>query len=176
MTWDTAKKAIDYGLAHSGKDFAVTFYGGEPLLRFDLLRQCVEYVKATAKEVNLSYSMTTNLVLMTPEIAGYLASVEGFSVVCSIDGPKEIHDANRLAINGNGSFDQAVRGLRYLVDAFGERAEDLISLSMVVASTGNQELDRIQDFIDSLGWLPPRVSKLVSHVSVSQQEREEQLH
>lgn len=168
MTWDIAKKAIDYGVKHSGKELSVTFYGGEPLLQFELLQKCVEYTKEVAGNKLTSHSMTTNMVLMTKEIAEYLASVERFSVVCSLDGPKEVHDENRLTVDGRGSFEKAIRGLRYLVDAYGDRAATYLSLSMVMTLPANEEkLKKIQDFFESLDWLPSKMVKNISYVSSS---------
>lgn len=175
MTWETAKAAIDYSMKHSDKKLAVTFYGGEPLIKFDLLKQCVEYVKSVKGDKQISHSMTTNLVFMTREIAEYLASVDMFTVLCSLDGPKEIHDENRLTIDGKGSFDKAIQGLKYLVDAYKDRASTHLSLSMVMTLPATPEkLKRIQEFFDSLDWLPNDVVKNISYVS-STNHRDEKL-
>lgn len=166
MTWETAKAAIDYAIKHAGEKLAVTFYGGEPLIQFNLLRQCVEYVKNIKKDKKISHSMTTNLVLMTKEIAEYLASVDRFSVVCSLDGPKEIHDENRLTVDGNGSFNKALQGLRYLVEAYKDKASTHLSLSMVMTLPATPEkMQKIQEFFDSLDWLPNDLVKNISYVS-----------
>lgn len=175
MTWETAKAAIDYGLQHSGKNLAITFYGGEPLLHFDLIKKCVEYSQKNARGKELGYSMTTNLTLMTKEIAEYLASINSFSVVCSIDGPKEIHDENRLTVNGKGSFDKAIQGLKYLVDAYGQKAEVYLLLSMVVSLPADDEkLSKMQQFFDELDWLPVKITKNLSYVA-SSADREKRL-
>ncbi|WP_242949468.1 radical SAM protein [Clostridium pasteurianum] len=133
MTEDIAKRAIDYINLHGDKEkgIAVTFYGGEALIKFDLLKKCVEYAKNTIKDKELSFSLTSNLTLMTKDIAEYLASVDGFNITCSIDGPQEIHDSSRKDINGKGSFERAIKGLKYIVDALGDSAADRITLSMV---------------------------------------------
>lgn len=173
MTWDIAKKAIDYGMSHSGKKLSVTFYGGEPLLRLELIKKCVEYSKMVAGSKTISHSMTTNLTLMTKETAEYLASVDRFTVVCSLDGPKEIHDENRLTIDGQGSFDRAIQGLRYLVDAYGDRAETHLSLSMVMTlPADNEKLKKMQDFFSSLEWLPVKLVKNISYVASSSHRME----
>lgn len=173
MSWDIAKKAIDYGMEHSGKRLAVTFYGGEPLLQFDLIKKCVEYTKKTAGDKHISHSMTTNMTLMTKEIADYLSSVERFSVVCSLDGPEEIHDENRLTVDGHGSFKKAIRGLKYLVDAYGDKAATHLSLSMVMTLPATEEkLRKIQNFFDSLDWLPKKIVKNISYVSSSSHRME----
>ncbi len=85
-------------------EFYITFYGGEPLLNFSLIKQCVEYVKTLNCSNTIMYSLTTNLTLMTQEIAEYLASVPNFTVVCSIDGNQELHDEHRKGSDGKAAL------------------------------------------------------------------------
>jgi len=175
MSFDTAKKAIDYAAAHSGERLAITFYGGEPLLKFDLLRNCVEYAQSTIKNKELSYSITTNLVLMTPEIATYLASIDRFMVVCSMDGPEEIHDEYRRFPSGIGSHKYVIRGLKNLVDAIGDNTVGRMSFSMVMANVSDKDyFDKIQRFFDSLDWLPSQISKNVTYAQWGKKPEEYQ--
>ena len=72
MTWEVAKKALDFVFAHSGKELYVTFYGGEPLLQFPLMKQCIDYaIQKVGKERELHFGFTTNLTLITKEMAEY---------------------------------------------------------------------------------------------------------
>lgn len=170
MTEDIAMKAIDYLNLHGDKEkgVAVTFYGGEPLLKFNLLKKCIEYAQKTIKDKELTFSLTTNLTLMTKDIAEYLASVDGLSITCSIDGPKDIHDSSRKDIHGIGSFDRAITGLKYVTDAFGDKAEESIGLSMVYNEPYSfEKLEEIQSFFEELDWLPEKISKNVTYPSVS---------
>ncbi len=173
MNWETAKEAIEYGMAHSGERLSIAFYGGEPLLKFDLLKQCVDFTKQIKGNKEIIHSMTTNMVLVTKEIAEYVASVDQFCVVCSLDGPKEIHDDNRLTVDGNGSFEKAIQGLKYLVDAYKDRASKYLSLSMVMTLPATPEkLQKIQSFFESLEWLPNDLVKNISYVSNSSHRSE----
>ena len=170
MTEDIAKKAIDYINLHGDKEegVAITFYGGESLIKFDLLKKCVAYAKNTIKDKELTFSITSNMILMTKEIAEYLASVDGFSITCSIDGPQEIHDSSRKDINGKGSFERTIKGLKYLVDALGDSAEDRIILSMVFNKPFSfEKIKKIDGFFKSLDWLPEKISKNVTYPTVS---------
>ena len=101
MSFETAKKAIDYAALHSGDELAVTFYGGEPLLNLDVMKKTIDYCKETIKDKKITYSITTNLVLMTKEVAEYIASIDDFIVTCSLDGPKEIQDEYRKFPDGS---------------------------------------------------------------------------
>lgn len=173
MTFETAKKAIDYAAEHSGKDIAISFYGGEPLLRFDLIKQCVDYSQKVLKGKKIVYAMTTNLVLMTKELAQYFASIDDFVITCSIDGDKDIHDEHRKFPNGEGSFDKAFSGLKNLVEALGDKAISRLTFSMVLNPPySNEKFDKIQSFFDSIDWLPRRISKNVSYVQYGKQSKD----
>src|SRR5699024_5846365 len=72
IDFETARKAIDYVYAHSAEDkLAITFYGGEPLINFKVMKQCIDYSLQNIKNKQLYFSFTTNLTLMTKEIAEY---------------------------------------------------------------------------------------------------------
>lgn len=165
MTWEIAKKAIDYTYAHSGSEVAVTFYGGEPLIKIELMKQCIEYSQKLMQGKNLTFSFSTNLTLMTPEIAKYVASVKGCSVLCSLDGPENIHDSYRVFVDGKGTFAKAIQGLRYLVDAMEEKAKDLIIINTVVCPPySKKKLDMIQEFFEQIEWLPKDMVKKCDYV------------
>lgn len=139
MDLRTALAAMDFYFAHSGNKEcrSVSFYGGEPLIRFDFIRSCVDYLKNRTNPNALSFSITTNGTLITPEIAEYFFK-NNFSVLLSIDGPKEIHDIYREDNYGNGSFIRAMNGLRLLYEYFGEESER-IGLSMVYSPPYSEE-------------------------------------
>lgn len=168
MTLEIAKAAVEYAAKHGDetKGVAITFYGGEPLLKYDLIKYCVDYSNKIIRNKPVTYSMSTNLTLVTPEIAKFLASTEGFSVLCSIDGPKHIHDSCRKTLDGDGSFDKAIRGLRYLVEAYGDSAQDNILINMVYTPPYYPEkLEEIMTFINELEWLPKKIVKTITYPS-----------
>jgi len=154
MSKDVAKLAIDYANAHSKDKLAVTFYGGEPLVKFDLLKWCIEYALQTVKNKELSFSLTTNLTLVTDEIAQYLASVPNLSVVCSFDGPEYVHNSYRKFASGEGSFKKAIAGLEKLAKNF-SKTNHMLSINAVYAPPYSySKLDDIKDFFKNLTWLP----------------------
>ena len=113
MSWDTAKKAMDYLIIHSDEldEIVIGFYGGEPLLNLELIKECVDYMSTHVEGKKVSYSITTNGTLLTPDIAEYL-SKNKFNILISLDGSKKEHDANRKFANGKGSFDTIMSNLR----------------------------------------------------------------
>lgn len=167
MPLEIAKAAIDYLFSHSDNEIAVTFYGGEPLLQFEAMKELIEYSKKkneSAKK-DLTFSMTTNLVLMTREVARYLASVGEFAVLCSIDGPETMHDTYRIMHDGKGSFTRAIAGLKILVEEYGEDAATLISINGVLTPPyASDKFDAMQDFYQNLDWLPKDLSIQTTYV------------
>lgn len=166
MDKNVAFKAIDYLAVHGGDEVAVTFYGGEPLLQFDLVKECIAYAKKKILGKRLSFSLTTNLTLMTKERAEYFASVDGLSIVCSMDGPRDIHNSYRKYADGRGTFDRAFSGLKFLVDAYGDKAENNISINTVFAPPYTYEkLDEINEFFSSIEWLPKDIRIELTYVA-----------
>lgn len=112
MDFSKAKKAIDFYLSRSmeTKELTFGFYGGEPLLKIDLIKQCVAYIKNQVKNKTIHFTTTTNGTLLTLENAKFLFD-NNFSVVISLDGSKKEHDEYRVFPNGEGSFDTVMKNL-----------------------------------------------------------------
>lgn len=100
MSFETAKQAIDFYIAHSF-DIPVAhigFYGGEPLIEYDLIRKIVEYCREKCFGKKIMYFMTTNATLLTEEVIDFLMENE-FNLSISLDGPRNYHDRNRHRID-----------------------------------------------------------------------------
>ena len=106
MSWDTIKIALKFLKDHSvdSHETRIGFYGGEPLLEFELLQKTVSYSKEFFAGKELAFNMTTNGTLLTDEIILFCEEHE-FSMMISLDGPKEINDFNRVFEDGTGTFD-----------------------------------------------------------------------
>lgn len=121
MTFGMAKNIINYIFEHS-KDLdsiIVSFYGGEPLLEFDLINKCIEYIKLEFEGKKVRFSMTTNATLIDEKKVKFLVDND-FDLTISLDGTKELHDSNRKFANGKGSFDIIMRNLKYLKEEYPE--------------------------------------------------------
>lgn len=118
MSFETAKKAIDFLLEHSNgrHNLEVDFFGGEPLMNFDTVKQVVEYARSKETEYNKNFrfTLTTNGLLLDDEKIDYI-NKEMFNVVLSIDGRKEINDRLRVTPSGKGSYDVIVDKYQKLV-------------------------------------------------------------
>lgn len=112
MSADTAKKAIDFYIKHSynKKMLNIGFYGGEPLIQYNLIKELVEYSRVQGEGKEVGFHMTTNATLLDKEIIDFLAENK-FKLTISLDGPRELHDKNRESVDGKGSFDKVVRNI-----------------------------------------------------------------
>ncbi|HDK7138550.1 TPA: radical SAM protein [Clostridium botulinum] len=175
MNFETAKKAIDFFNNHTSdtKEVYIGFYGGEPLLNFELLKKCIDYAKIKIKNKDLSYSMTTNATLITEDIANFLVENK-VSITVSLDGPKLIHNENRVYANGKGSFDDTIRGLKNLVKAYKKiGANPSFGFNIVTSGPNYEEkYDQIHNFFKNLDWLPSDLPILCSTVDPGPKEME----
>ncbi len=124
MTFEVAKQAIDFLVAHSGTrhNLEVDFFGGEPLMNWDVVKQTVAYARSIEQEAkkNFRFTLTTNGVLIDDEVIDF-CNKEMSNVVLSLDGRKEVHDRTRVDFAGHGSFDKIVPKFQKLVKARGDK-------------------------------------------------------
>ena len=124
MSLDVAKRALDFLIENSGsrRNLEVDFFGGEPLMNFDMLKELVAYARSIEKEhnKNFRFTLTTNGVLIDDDVIEF-ANKEMSNVVLSLDGRKEVHDRYRVDYAGNGSWEKIVPKFQKLVEARGNK-------------------------------------------------------
>ena len=124
MSFEVGKKALDFLIANSGnrRNLEVDFFGGEPLMNWEVVKQLVEYGRSKEKEYNKNFrfTMTTNGVLLNDEIMEY-CNREMSNVVLSLDGRKEVNDKMRPFRGGKGSFDLIVPKFQKFAEMRGDR-------------------------------------------------------
>ncbi|MCQ2561601.1 MAG: thioether cross-link-forming SCIFF peptide maturase [Clostridia bacterium] len=122
MSFEVGKRALDFLMEHSGTrtNLEVDFFGGEPLMNWDVVKQLVNYARSVEKEhkKNFRFTLTTNGMLIDDDVIEF-ANKEMSNVVLSLDGRKEIHDRLRVDYAGNGSYEKIVPKFRKLVDSRG---------------------------------------------------------
>ena len=122
MSYEVGKRALDFLIENSGtrRNLEVDFFGGEPLLNFEVVKDLVKYARSIEKEKgkNFRFTLTTNGVLIDEDVIDF-ANKEMSNVVLSLDGRKEIHDRFRVDYSGKGSFDKIVPKFQKLVEARG---------------------------------------------------------
>jgi uncharacterized protein len=115
MDTGTAYRGIEYFLSHATAVDApcISFYGGEPLLRIEIIQQCVEHALAIRRGAPIKFQLTTNGTIMNGEILDYLAR-RGVAVLVSLDGPRSCHDRNRVSVGGRPSASRVVENLELI--------------------------------------------------------------
>lgn len=125
MPIEVAKGAIDFLLSTSGsrKRLEVDFFGGEPLMNFDVVKETVRYGREKQKEYNkrIGFTITTNGTLLNDEIEAFI-NENMDNVVVSIDGRKSVNDKMRRFTDGRGTFDDILPKIKSLVDKRGDKS------------------------------------------------------
>lgn len=120
MTFETGKQALDFLIANSGnrRNLEVDFFGGEPLMNFQVVKKLVEYGREQEKvhNKNFRFTLTTNGVLLNDEVMEF-ANQEMANVVLSIDGRKQVHDYMRPSKNDKGSYDLILPKFKKLAES-----------------------------------------------------------
>lgn len=119
MSFEVGKKALDFLIASSGNrvNLEVDFFGGEPLMNFQVVKDLVAYGRSREQECNkrFRFTLTTNGLLLDDEVMEF-ANQEMANVVLSIDGRKEVHDYMRPTRNGKGSYDLVVEKFKKMAE------------------------------------------------------------
>ena len=122
MSYEVGKRALDFLVENSGtrRNLEVDFFGGEPLMNFDVVKQLVAYARNIEKEKNKNFrfTLTTNGVLVDDDVIEF-SNKEMSNVVLSLDGRKEVHDRYRVDYAGNGSWEKIVPKFQKFVNARG---------------------------------------------------------
>lgn len=147
MSIETAKKAIDFYISRAGESdrLFLGFYGGEPLLEFNLIKQCVAYIKQNVEGKKLSFGITTNATLLDDEKIKYFYDND-FNLTISIDGSKQEHDACRVFSDGSGSFDIVIRNIKRVKELYPEYSKRVM-ISTVVSP--KSDLNHVLEYFDT---------------------------
>ena len=125
MSFETAKAAVDFLIANSGsrKVLEMDFFGGEPLMNLDVIKQTVAYAKEEGAKVGKKFLFTTTtncLLLDEPTIQFFNEEME--NVVLSLDGRPEINDAIRKTVNGKGTFEYIIDKIKNFISLRGDKS------------------------------------------------------
>ena len=124
MSLEVGKRAMDFLIENSGhrRNLEVDFFGGEPMMNFEMVKELVAYARVREKEAgkNFRFTFTTNGVLIDDDMIDFV-NREMSNVVLSLDGRKEIHDRYRVDYAGNGSWEKIVPKFQKLVQARGNK-------------------------------------------------------
>ncbi len=124
MTLETGKQAIDFLIEKSAnrRNLEVDFFGGEPLMNFEVVKQIVEYGREQEKlhDKNIRFTITTNGTLLTDDKIDFINN-QMYNVVLSVDGRPEVNDRMRKTVNGKGSYTYFIDKYKRLVEKRGDK-------------------------------------------------------
>jgi len=115
MTWDVAKKSIDYFLARADRDneTRILFYGGEPLLNWTLVKKCTHYIRRLNTLAKLKLHLSSNITLLSDLVVDFLIDND-IGLFVSLDGPARVHDKGRVFANGLRTHAKVVQRLEHI--------------------------------------------------------------
>ena len=124
MPFETGKAAIDFLLEKSvdRENLDVDFFGGEPLMNFEVVKEIIAYARSNEKEYgkHFDFTITTNGMLLNDENIDFI-NQEMHNVVLSLDGRKEVNDRMRTRVDGSGSYDKILPNFKKLVEKRGDK-------------------------------------------------------
>ena len=161
MDIETMKKAVDFYFSHSieNPEKYLSFYGGEPLLNFQLIKECINYVK-DRYSTTANYIMTTNGSLLKKEVVNFLVE-NNFTLLVSLDGSEDIQNKYRVFKNGKGTFDCVMKNLKAMKEIHPEYYAQKVRLSIVL--TPDLDFEQLNEFISNPDIEPSGVS--ISYVN-----------
>ncbi len=147
MHFPMAKKILDFYLNHSenSERKIITFYGGEPLLNFKVIKKSIEYIKEKLKDYTkeIIFSFTTNLYTITDEEIEFIIN-NNIRLAVSLDGPKDIHNKFRLDKTGKGTFDVVMKNLNKIKDKNIEFFKK--NVGFISVATGGTDIEKVAKF------------------------------
>lgn len=150
MSLDNVKKSIDFLFNNSSNNNlkVVSFFGGEPLLCYNMICSAIKYVKEKYKYNNIKYNITSNLTLLDDEMLEMFVKNKVY-ITASLDGPKDINDYNRVLLNGEGSFDIVFEKLMRIKKDYPDYYLTHTNVSAVLPSM--KAFERVAPFFEELG-------------------------
>jgi uncharacterized protein len=146
MSFETAKQSVEFMLKEAGDNRMahLTFFGGETLLNFPVLKQTIAYARQRAAELgkDVDFSLTTNATLLKPDVITYLVENQ-VGVTISFDGPPEVQNKFRVFHNGTGSYDIVAPKIRELLKRHRTRPVG----ARVTLTSGNLDVRKIYDHL-----------------------------
>jgi uncharacterized protein len=154
MGYETGCLSVEFLIKRSGprRDLEITFFGGEPLLNFPLVRELVAYCRGRETDTGkrFSFQLTTNCTLLNDEIIAFLVEHE-FAVMLSLDGPPELHDIHRKDLGGHGTGAVALENAKRLVAAQ-KRAGIREAMVRITMSHENHDARALSAYFESQGF------------------------
>lgn len=142
ISFENIKLLIDNEIDKKTKNVVLTFYGGEPLLKKNLIYETIDYIKSKKSKTKFYFGMTTNGMLLDEEFIEYINQNNFLNIAYSFDGNKEIQNLNRVTVKGEGTFDIVEKNAKELL----KKHKNVVA--MIVVTKNN--IDKLEESIKYL--------------------------
>ena len=147
ISFDNIKALIDYVTNQKEKYNIIYFYGGEPLLRKDIIKETINYINSKKSKTKFYYSITTNGTLLDDAFINYMKQNKFIYIAYSIDGLKETQDLNRITFDNKGSFDIVEKNAKKVLNTF-----DSVIAMVAVTKNNLHYLSKNIEYLINLGF------------------------
>lgn len=147
ISFEDIKKLIDYEISRKQKYSIIIFYGGEPLLQKNMIKNTIDYINSKKCKTDFYYGITTNGTLLDDDFIKYMKKNNFINISYSIDGMKETHDLNRKTIDGNGTFDIVEKNARKVLKSF----DEVVAMS-VITRNNLYNLSKNVEYLIDIGF------------------------
>lgn len=149
MTFDTAKHAIEFLFKHSAdsKEVLISFYGGEPLLEFELIKNCILYSEKLFLVKKCVFAIATNASLLNQDMVHFFVN-HNVQLDISLDGPEDVQNfSRRYAANGKGTFGNVHEKMVYILNEYPNYYDQYVYYHPVISP--NSDISRISAFFEN---------------------------
>lgn len=147
ISFENIKLLVDNEIKENKNSSLITFYGGEPLLKKDLIYSTIDYINSKKCKTKFYYAMTTNGTLLDKNFIEYIKKNKFLFISYSFDGRKETQDLNRVTTDGNGSFDVVEKNAKELLKNF-----DNVIAMMAITKNNIEYLEENVKYLINLGF------------------------
>ena len=147
ISFEDIKNLIDYEIRRKQKYCIIIFYGGEPLLKKNMIKNTIDYINSKKSKTYFYYGITTNGTLLDDDFIKYMKENRFVNIAYSIDGMKSTHDLNRLTIDGKETFDIVEQNAKKILKAF----DSVVSMS-VITRNNLSELSKNVEYLIEMGF------------------------
>lgn len=147
LSVENIKSIIDYEISNKSKTSHIGFYGGEPLLKKDLIYTTIEYIKSKKSKTKFSFGITTNGTLIDDEFIEFMKKNDFINIAYSFDGDEKVQNLNRVTADGRGTFEVVFKNAKKLLEAF-----DYTAAMVVVTKNNVRELENSVNFLINTGF------------------------
>lgn len=147
IDFENIKSIIDYEIKQNNKNSLINFYGGEPLLRKDLIYKTIEYIKSKNAKTKFNFGLATNGMLLDDEFLKYVKKNNFTHIAYSLDGNEEVQNRNRIMADGKGTFDVVEKNAKKALKVL----KNVVAMVTVTKNT-LQNLSDSVEYLISIGF------------------------